>query len=903
MGILAHVDAGKTTLSECLLYHAGVIKEMGRVDKKDSYLDNFEAERRRGITIYAKQANMTLNGRSYTLLDTPGHVDFSPETERVLSVLDFCVLLINGASGVQSHSKTLWSMLERLRVPTIIFVNKMDQDGTDAKALRDEIRTNLSSDAETLYAPTGDISEAFFETCAQTDEELLNEYLINSTLPSEVLQKAFVERKVFPILYGSALKDSGVDKLIDAVSFFAEDKAYPVSFGARVFKITQDADDGRLTTMKVTGGSLRIKDVIGGIDREGNEYQEKVNRLYILSGDKKEAVNEVLAGQVCSVAGLENTFIGAGLGTEENHYEEMMVPVVTYAVHYESTTDKVKMYSYLKSLEEEEPALHVTFDEETGEIKVSLMGEVQIEILKEVLRNRFLVNVDFTEGRILYRETIDDKVEGVGHFEPLRHYAEVHVLMEPLERGSGIEYDSIVSTDELAQNWQNLIMTHLKEKVHKGVLTGSPLTDVKFTLCSGKAHLKHTMGGDFRQATYRAVRHGLMYAKSRILEPYFKFEITVPDERIGHVMTMLTERAAKFEAPTSRNGMSTIEGTGPVSTLTGFKMELNKTCGGNGDFAASVIGYFDCHNEEEVIERIGYDPERDIRNPSSSVFCQHGAGTNIPWNEVKDYMHLPMYEEGGLKEPEVIRTIRQEENKLSPEEQERELKSIFESTYGTIKTKFNNDSLENDNLRYGWNGRPTPVKEKGPIRREKPEDYDYDKEQRHKHDAASKSNTKKNRYLLVDGYNVIFAWKSLADIVSTNMDGARDALAEILCNYGAYTGMHVILVFDAYKLKEHKTEVLKYRNIHIVYTATAETADQYIEKCAYSMRDEHDVTCVTSDGLEQVIIIGSGCNLISSREFEKETKRVSNEINDDHIALKADTGSIKEKLKIPRDML
>lgn len=898
MGILAHVDAGKTTLSECLLYHANVIKTMGRVDKKDAYLDTDEAEKMRGITIYAKQAELNLEGRAFTLLDTPGHVDFSPETERVLQVLDICVLVISGASGVQSHTKTLWRLLRTYNVPTIIFVNKMDQDGTDKAKLLHEIKKELSVDADVFF--DGDkISNEFVEMAAATDEALLSEYLEVGNLDNAKISELFNKSAVFPVFFGSALKDIDVDKLISGITMLSPDNKYGDTFGARVFKITRDEAGNRLTHIKVTGGSLKLKDVIQGKTREGEDYSAKINRIYICSGIGKREVTEVHAGDVCTLFGIEETFIGAGLGFEENEYEELLVPVIDYAVKYESRTDKTKVYSYLKTLEEEEPALHVNFDEETGEITVSLMGEVQIEILKETVKKRFLINIDFSAGKILYKETINNKVEGVGHFEPLRHYAEVHLLMEPLPRGEGLIFDTVANEDELARNWQRLILTHLEERVHKGVLTGSPITDMKITLCSGKAHLKHTEGGDFRQATYRAVRMGLMCAESVLLEPYYRFTVEVPSDSVGRVMTILDERHATFTSPEVQGDYSVIEGTGPVSTLNGLQIEINKFTGGLGHFNAVVSGYDKCHNPEEVIENRAYNPDSDLKNPSASVFCMHGAGATIPWNEVKDYMHIPFMSEyvneAVFELKPLSENIKQE---LSPDEEEKQLKQIFESTYGTIKSKFDVDYIDNDNVTYAWNGRAKARPEKGPVRRERPEDYDYEKEAKHKHGS---NNARKDKYLLVDGYNVIFAWPLLNDMARTNMDGARTLLQDILCDYQGFTGINVIIVYDAYKVLSHKAEITEYRNIHVVFTATAQTADAYIERCAYEMSTEHDVTCATSDGLEQVIIVGAGCKLISSRELEKEVTRVKEEgVNEYN---KKVTGSVKERLKMPESLL
>ncbi|MCR4956164.1 MAG: TetM/TetW/TetO/TetS family tetracycline resistance ribosomal protection protein [Lachnospiraceae bacterium] len=912
LGILAHVDAGKTTLSESILYHTGVVSKMGRVDKKDAYLDTYELEKERGITIFSKQAELLIEDRPVSLLDTPGHVDFSPEAERVLNVLDYCILVISAVDGVQSHTETLWKLLKRYNVPVFIFINKMDQFEGDKSELISLLKEKLAIECE-----EADTTE-FMESVAAGEEALLEKYLEDSTLDDEDVVNAIRNRKIFPCFFGSALRDQGVDELLHGLYKYALPRTYGSEFGAKVFKISTDEKGVRLTHMKITSGSLKLKDVITYRHKEtGEEMDEKVNRIYICSGAKETDVTSVEAGSICSIPGLEDTYPGQGLGVESDCLESVLTPVLTYAVKYPSTIDSRRMLQNLKQLEEEEPQLHVVWDEHLKEIQIQLMGEVQIEILKHEISKRFEIPVEFATGRIVYRETISDTVEGVGHYEPLRHYSEVHLLLEPGARGSGLVFQSKCSEDILNKNWQRLVLTHLEEKQHRGVLGGFPITDMVITLVAGRAHPKHTEGGDFRQATYRAVRHGLMKATGVLLEPVYAFTMKVPTSAVGRAMTDLNNLFATFEAPGVEGDFSVIEGVAPVATLNGYQTELVSYTSGLGKLECRLQGYEPCHNQEEVVKAMGYEPERDLRNSPDSVFCTHGAGFVVPWYEVENYMHIPLVIDGKsdteLKEYEMFLEAKkvqanakrqEEERKILGVEQldgdaaEKELKDIFEKTYGTITTKFNQDYIEDTRSRGTWNGKKKEKKEKGPVRKEKPKDYDYDKERRHKREGK----VKKEKYLLVDGYNVIFAWKELKELADQNIEGARNKLMEILCNYQGYTGQNVILVYDAYKTKGHDTEVSTYRNISVVYTKEAETADQYIERCAHDLSDKHEVTVATSDGLEQVIIAGAGAILISARELEKEMERLSREFHQEKSGVQMEKITDSLSKFMPKDM-
>ena len=907
IALLAHVDAGKTTLSESILYHTGVIPKMGRVDKKDAYLDTDEMEKQRGITIFSKQAEFLLKDRPVSLLDTPGHVDFSPEAERVLSVLDYAVLLVSATDGVQAHTKTLWTLLERYEIPVFIFVNKMDQPGADKQGLIRHMKEKLSADCEEYG------TEEFYETVASGDEELMEAYLGGEDLTDGQITDMIRQRKVFPCLFGSALKDFGVEELLEALYRYALPPVYGSQFGARVFKITRDENGVRQTHLKITSGELRLKDMIGGKTRQEREpWSEKVNQIRICSGMRQTEVTSVGSGAICTIPGLKETYPGQGLGIEKDGMESSLTPLMTYAVHYPKVVDQQKMLKIFKEMEEEEPQLHVIWDEQLRQIQIQLMGEVQIEILKAEISRRYEIPVEFGTGKILYRETIETTEEGVGHFEPLRHYAEVHLKLEPGERGSGLTFRSECPEDELSKNWQNLILTHLEERRHLGVLGGFPITDMVITLVAGRAHPKHTEGGDFRQATYRAVRQGLMKAKSVLLEPVYDFKLTVPTSAVGRAMTDLTAMSGKFDAPVVEGDFSVITGMAPVATINGYQKELVAYTAGQGKLECRLGGYLPAHNEEEVLAGLNYDAASDMRQPSSSVFCTHGAGFVVEWYEVEQYMHIPLVLEGKDKsqilEYEMMLEARRVEAQAKRREEEqkklgilptegkaaeKELREIFEKTYGAIPTKFNQEYIEDTRARGTWNGKK---KEKTlrPVQKEKPEDYDYGKQQRHQNKKAAP----KDRYLLVDGYNIIFAWEELKQLAEHNIEGARNRLMEILCNYQGYTNQQVILVYDAYKVQGHKTEVVTYRNISVVYTKEAETADQYIERCAHRMGKDYEVTVATSDGLEQVIIVGAGCHLISAREFEKEIGRIGGVIRD-HLEAKSSrsvTTSLKDVL-------
>lgn len=850
MGILAHVDAGKTTLSEAMLMHCGVISQMGRVDNKDAYLDTDEMERARGITIFSKQAMLTYKDTKIQLLDTPGHVDFSAEMERTLQVLDYAVLVVSGADGVQGHTRTLWKLFGRYNVPVFIFVNKMDQQGTD----REKLLTGLKSELSSACVDFMNIdSDDFQEEVAVCDEKLLERMLEDehAKISEDEIAELIRNRKLFPCVFGSALKDEHIVDLLEIINSYTRPVKYPEAFSARVFKIGRDEQDNRLTYLKVTGGTLKVKEQIDG---------EKINQIRIYSGEKFTPANQVEAGEICAVTGLVSTKPGQGLGEETGQNIPILEPVMTYKVQLPDDISPVQMLPNMKKLEEEIPELHVLWQEELQEIQVQVMGKVQIEILRNLIDKRFKVQVDFGIGKIVYKETIANTVEGVGHFEPLRHYAEVHLLMEPGEPGSGLSFAAAVSEDVLDKNWQRLIMTHLEEKEHRGVLTGAPITDMRITLVAGKAHLKHTEGGDFRQATYRAVRHGLMQAESVLLEPCYAFRMELPTENVGRAMNDLQNMHGTFtlDETDQEKGISIITGKAPVSCMQDYQTQVTAYTGGKGHLFCELSGYQVCHNTEEVLENCDYDPERDLRNPASSVFCAHGAGFVVEWDQVEFYMHL----DSGLMllEPPV-----QEEEHIIGRSRERfDAESIGTEEIDRIIAQSSSANRRPDNgHKYGWNG-----KKRTGIRRvtaaAAPETY--------KAKNAGKPTEKKEAYLLVDGYNIIFAWNSLKALAAVNIDSARGRLMDILCNYQGIRGMNLIVVFDAYRVKGHDTEVLDYHNIHVVYTKEAETADQYIEKFAHDNNKKYQITVATSDGLEQIIIRGAGCGLISAREFEEEVE-------------------------------
>lgn len=860
VGLLAHVDAGKTTLSESILYQSGAIRNLGRVDHQDAFLDTDEMERERGITIFSKQAVLTWKDTEITLLDTPGHVDFSAEMERVLQVLDCAVLVISGADGVQGHTETLWKLLTRYGIPVFLFVNKMDQEGTDCGKLLAELKSRFSEGCIDFgRVETG--AEEVIEEIAVCDEQTMEEYLEKGSVAAASIRRLVAERKIFPCYFGSALHLQGVEELMNGICTYQMQKEYPAVFGAKVYKIARDGQGNRLTYLKVTGGTLKVKDVIG-------ENGDKVNQIRVYSGEKYELLSEADAGKVCAVTGLAETYPGQGLGAEKDSELPILEPVLTYRIILPDDCNVHTMLRDLKLLEEEELELHVVWIEKSQEIHVQLMGDVQIEILQRIIKERFGVLVEFGEGSIVYKETIAAPVEGVGHFEPLRHYAEVHLRLEPGERGSGMQFDSECSEDVLDRNWQRLVLTHLGEKEHKGVLTGSVITDMKITLTSGKAHLKHTEGGDFRQATYRAVRQGLKKAESVLLEPYYEFRIELPSENVGRAMTDIQNRFGKFEAPETLGEMTVLTGIAPVSTLSGYQKDVIAYTGGRGRISLTLKGYDLCHNQEEVVAARGYDSELDLANPTGSVFCAHGAGFVVDWDEVEEYMHmertLDQTGEEGLAEVTLPKR-RHSSIELTQEE----LDAIYVRTPDPVKQ----------------NHGPVTVcaKEKD---REPGSAYTDPKWERRRREKEVRQ-----EYLLVDGYNIIFSWEELRELSEKDIGAARGKLADILSNYQGYRKCTLILVYDAYKVEGNPGEVMKYHNIYIVYTKEAETADQYIEKTVRRIAKDAAVTVATSDGLEQVIILGQGANRMSAPGLKEEIERTLAEVRGEHLGKKGSVGN------------
>ena len=863
LGILAHVDAGKTTLAESILYLRGSIRKIGRVDHGDAFLDNYELERSRGITIFSKQARLTLGNREVTLLDTPGHVDFSAEMERTLQVLDAAVLVISGADGVQGHVETLWKLLKYYQIPVFLFVNKMDQEGTDREKLLSELKKRLDGNCVDFNQEETDYA-AFAEEAAMSDEKLLEEYLESGSVDRKLLKKAIADRKLFPCFFGSALKIQGVEELLKGLETYASTSPYRKNFSARVYKISRDEAGNRLTHLKVTGGVLKVKMPLTN-RREGLEeseiWEEKADQIRLYSGAGYQTVNEAGPGSICAVTGLSRTFAGEGLGEEAEGNLPILEPVLTYRIELPEGTNVHETFLKLLKLEEEIPELHIVWNERLGEIHAQVMGEVQIEILKSLIRDRFRLDVEFGDGNIVYKETILEPVEGVGHFEPLRHYAEVHLLLEPAERGSGLSFDTVCSEDVLDRNWQRLILTHLEEKKHLGVLTGSEITDMKITLLTGRAHIKHTEGGDFRQATYRAVRQGLRKAKSILMEPVYEYRLEVPADLVGRAMADIQRMNGKFSGPELEGEMAVLTGTAPVSAMRGYPREVTAYSRGRGRISVALSGYESCHNGEEIAALSGYDPDGDMENPTGSVFCAHGAGFVVDWDQVEDYMHLESaWGNGGEKtEPEgppVTESIRrQRAAEAETYASEEELKAIFERTYGSVKKE--RGSFEKRVRRSSSDS----VSAYRPIKKEMPQE----------------------QYLLVDGYNIIFSWEDLNELSRVNMEGARSKLADLLCNYQGYRKCHVILVFDAYKVEGNHGEVVKYHNIHIVYTKEAETADQYIEKTVHAIGRKYGVTVATSDGLEQVIILGQGARRLSARGLREEIEAASTEIRGDYL--------------------
>lgn len=855
--MLAHVDAGKTTLSESILYLSGSIRKMGRVDRQNTFLDTHELERARGITIFSKQAVFSLGNKRVTLLDTPGHVDFSAEMERTLQVLDYAVLIVSGADGVQGHTETLWKLLKRYEIPVFLFVNKMDQEGTDRGKLMQELRERL--DDRCLDFGLDHTSEEFLEAIAVSDESVLERYLERGEVPEEEIIRLIKERSIFPCCFGSALRMEGVEEFLREFERFTRCPVYGEDFGARIFKISRDEQGSRLTWMKVTGGSLKVKDLLRG-NRGQETWEEKVNQIRIYSGAKYEAVGEAEAGTVCAVTGLTETSPGQGLGFENTLVMPILEPVLTYQIQLPRDCEPAQMIGKLKTLEEEEPELHIRWDERLQEIQVQLMGEVQTEILKTLIRERFGVSVDFSQGKIVYKETIANTVEGVGHFEPLRHYAEVHLLLEPGEAGSGLQFQTACSEDVLSRNWQRLILTHLEEKIHKGVLTGSEITDMKITLVSGKAHQKHTEGGDFRQATYRAVRQGLMQAENVLLEPYYEFRLEIPGSMVGRAMADVEKMCGSFEQPLLEGEMAVLEGVVPVASMRNYQQEVTSYTKGRGKLFCSLKGYLPCHNTEEVLAESLYEPELDVENPPDSVFCYHGAGTIVPWYQVPEHMHVESVlsldeEEKKIEELPESMNFRREKPAPGSEQEEKELEEIFARTFGAPKPRLGTGQV-----------RRRVFGEKAVSER-----------------RSFRAKEKLPEYLLVDGYNVIFAWEELSELAKRNIDSARDKLMDVMCNYQGFRDCNVILVFDAYRVKGHVEEIIRYHNIYVVYTREAETADQYIERTAHEIGRKYQVTVATSDGLEQIIIRGQGCAMMSARELKDEIERINKEIRAEYM--------------------
>ncbi len=850
IGVLAHVDSGKTTLSEALLYQSGNISKRGRVDHRDSFLDTFSLERDRGITIFSKQAILRYNDTEFTLLDTPGHVDFSAETERTLQVLDYAILVISGTDGIQSHTHTLWKLLEKYNVPCFIFINKMDLDGADKQRILNELQTKLSDGCVDFGCRE---ENELYESIAICDENLLNQYYEKENINKSDIISCIKNRKIFPCLFGSALLLTGVADFLDCLHSYTTMPKYGSAFSGKVYKISEDKGQ-RLTFLKVTGGSLKVKEILKS---DKNKNSEKVNQIRIYSGEKFSAIHEAKAGTICAVTGITFTHSGDGLGEEKDSALPILEPVLTYRLNLPDTIDAHTALSKMRILENEDPQLKVVWNERLKEIQVQLMGDIQLEILQTVIHERFGINAEFSKGNIIYKEAISEKVEGIGHFEPLRHYAEVHLLMKPTKRNSGLVFKTDCKEEILDRNWQRLILTHLYEKTHIGVLTGSPITDMEITLVSGKAHAKHTEGGDFRQATYRAIRQGLRSAECVLLEPVYEFSLEVPTENIGKAMTDIQRMYGSFDAPETIGDYSVISGTAPVSTMYDYSRDVIQYTHGMGRLICTLKGYEPCHNTEEVIQNIGYNCDADTDNPCDSVFCSHGTGYNVKWNEIKSHMHLPSALSAPKSEytdPCSKITISDYKNKGNLFALDKELMQIFEQTYGPVKNRSGNPNQNHFTF--------------------------TESIEKKKYKSRTATNYDGKEYLLVDGYNVIFSWNNLKDITTEDLDAARNTLINILCNYQGYKKCEVILVFDAYRVQDNNREVEKINNINIVYTKEAETADLYIEKVSHELAKKHRVRVVTSDALEQLIILGNGALRVSSREFLAEIEQAEEDIRE-----------------------
>ena len=841
IGILAHVDAGKTTLSEALLYQTGAVKKLGRVDHRNAFLDTFALERERGITIFSKQAELTLPDTAVTLLDTPGHVDFSAEMERTLQVLDYAVLVVSGTDGVQAHTETLWKLLARHNIPTFVFVNKMDIQSTDRAALLGELKSRLDAGCVDFGAP-----DSMAEEIAMCDEALLERFLESGRVEDREIAALVHSRKVFPCYFGSALKLEGVQELLDGIDRYACPPEYDATFGARVFKIARDGQGNRLSYLKITGGSLAVRTQLEGEEDSG--WQEKVNQIRIYSGEKYQTIERAESGMVCAVTGLTHTRPGMGLGREAGAMPPVLEPVLSYRVVLPEGCDAHVMLQNLRQLEEEDPQLRVVWNERLSEIHLQLMGEVQLEILTRLIAERFGVDVAFDEGSIVYKETIAAPVIGIGHFEPLRHYAEVHLLIEPAERGTGVQLASACPTDALDLNWQRLVLTHLAEKTHLGVLTGAPLTDVKITLLAGRAHVKHTEGGDFREATYRAVRNGLMQAESVLLEPYYAFRLELPDACVGRAMNDIPRMDGTFDAPQQQGDSTVLTGTAPVAAMRNYWTEVAAYTKGRGRLSCTANGYAPCHNAAQVIETVGYDAEHDTENTADSVFCSHGAGHVVRWDEVRAHAHVDSGVRLEEDEPEEQPVpVRRGAPPSSCLDDDKELRALFERTYGPIKDR----GFE----AFQQSRKKAPTLEQLYVTRIRADDY-----------------------LLVDGYNIVFAWDELREIAAADINAAREALINILSNYQGVRKCYLIVVFDAYKVKGGVGSVEKRHGLDIVYTREAETADMYIEQASYDLSRKHRVRVATSDGMEQMIILGHGAERLSATELKWEVEQASEHI-------------------------
>lgn len=855
IGILAHVDSGKTTLSEGLLYCAGMLRKLGRVDHGDAFLDTHALEKSRGITIFSKQARLLYGDCEFTLLDTPGHVDFSAEAERTLSVLDYALLVVSGSEGIQPHTETLFKLLCRYGVPTFVFINKMDISHLS----RQELMGGLKRLGEGFIDFSDDVpKDEFYDGLAMCSEDMMEQYLDTGTVPADAIRQSIRQRQVFPCFFGSALKLEGIKELLAGLEEYTTEPPRGDEFGARIFKISDDPQGARLTHMKITSGCLKVKDVL-----HGSGWAEKADQIRIYSGAKYQTVDQAPAGMVCAVTGLTSAHPGDGLGAEAGAPSPVLEPVLAYRAVLPEGVDAHKALSALRKLEDADPALHVAWNEGLQEIRVQLMGEVQLEIIQSLLKERFGLDIGFDQGGILYKETITSTVEGVGHYEPLRHYAEVHLLLQPLEAGGGLVFSTGCKEDELDKNWQRLILTHLKEKTHLGVLTGSPITDMSITLVAGKAHLKHTEGGDFRQATYRALRQGLMQAESRLLEPWYSFSLQVPQECVGRAMNDLQAMGASFDPPEQRQEDAVISGTAPVIKLQGYPAVLTGYTKGRGRLSCEGARYLPCHNSDEVIAAIGYDPESDTDNPADSVFCSHGAGHTVKWNAVFDNMHIPA----------VLRPKSEPEHEhaapILSRSDEEELIRIYERTYGPIRS--NPIAAFRPSVSVQSQGFRLPeATETGP------------------------------EYLLVDGYNIIFAWDDLAAIAKEDMDLARSRLVNLMCNYRGLHRCEIILVFDAYRIKGNTGSVETVNNISVVYTKEAETADSYIERTTHELSKNYRVQVATSDRMEQLIIIGNGAMRISADAFRKEVDRTEAAMRE-LMAEKANGGQKLMEGKISRD--